>query len=196
MFYIIEKGTNQHVIFLLHGTGGDAKSMLDLGKRHDPEATLISIEGAVNENGMNRYFARFPNGSFDLDSLAEETAKLFKKIEALIVEHNLASYRKTILGYSNGANIATNLFKDFTTDFDQAMLYHPSGVRPDVPFKPQAKLRVFMTYGHGDPYLTEADFKFLKQQFEAADIRVVEYIHNQGHQLINEELNQANLFLK
>lgn len=53
-----------------------------------------------------------------------------------------------------------------------------------------------MTYGNGDPYLTEADFKFLKQQFEAADIRVVEYIHNQGHQLIGEELIQANLFLK
>ena len=78
MFYIIEKGTNQHVIFLLHGTGGDAKSMLDLGKRHDPEATLISLEGTVNENGMNRYFARFPNGSFDVDRLSEDATELFR----------------------------------------------------------------------------------------------------------------------
>ena len=119
MFYIIEKGTNQHVIFLLHGTGGDAKSMLDLGKRHDPEATLISLEGTVNENGMNRYFARFPNGSFDLDSLAEETGEIFK-ISKSIMNITLLPIANTRL--SNGANIILICFKDFTTDFDRHAL--------------------------------------------------------------------------
>lgn len=195
MIHIINKGTNQHVIFLLHGTGGTAESMIDFGKRIDSKATHISIQGEVDENGMNRYFARYPDGSFNLESLKEETEKLNQEIKYLIEYYQLENYQKTILGYSNGANIATNLFKEFETDFDHAILYHPSAVREESPVLQQFKLKVFMTYGHDDPFLSQDDFLELKQKFEEQSIPVTAYMHSYGHQIIGQELEKTKTFI-
>ncbi|EAC9468251.1 carboxylesterase, partial [Listeria monocytogenes] len=43
------------VLVLLHGTGGDEQSLLEVGKALDPQASLLGIRGNVLENGMPRY---------------------------------------------------------------------------------------------------------------------------------------------
>ena len=186
------KGTNHNVIFLLHGTGGDNTSMMQIGKMIDPNATLIAIQGDIVEEGMNRYFKRYPDGSFNLKSLSQETFKLQDRIVTLIKQYGLEDHIKTVLGYSNGANIAINLFKEFETDFDYAILYHPSPVRLDVELKPQPKLNTLLTYGHGDPFMQEENFEILKNQFSNHEVLV----HNYGHTLVEEELAKTREFIK
>jgi len=39
------------VLVLLHGTGGDEQSLLEVGKTLDPRASLLGIRGNVLENG-------------------------------------------------------------------------------------------------------------------------------------------------
>lgn len=154
MNHVIEKGNSRNVIFLLHGTGGDASDLIGIGKMIDEQATLIGLEGNVFEQGMRRFFRRFPDGRFDMESLREETDMLYQTINQLMNHYRLENNNIVLLGYSNGANIAINLLKEFETQFNLAILLHPSLGRGEVEFKKQKNLSIFMTSGQNDPYIS------------------------------------------
>lgn len=192
MHHIHQAGRNNNVFILLHGTGGDAASLFGVAEFIDPAATLIGLEGQVSENGMKRYFARYNDGSFDLESLAKETANLQETIQNLLTRYKLQNHRIVLIAYSNGANIAINLFKEYETNYDMALLLHPSAGRSQVPFKPQDKLRVLITSGDNDPYISSEEFAELKEALEAARITVETLTHSQGHSLTQAELRHAH----
>ncbi len=73
------------------------------------EATKIGIRGRILESGMPRYFKRLSPGIFDLENLIEETHWLHQAIVELLDEYELDQFRIHVLGYSNGANIASSL---------------------------------------------------------------------------------------
>ena len=81
MSYIFEKGTSGKHLILLHGTGGDEHSLLDIAHFLAPNSTLLSFRGTVQEDGMNRFFKRNGLNQFDLDSLEKETDS-FKRLAA------------------------------------------------------------------------------------------------------------------
>lgn len=192
----ISRGMDKHVIINLHGTGGTATSLFELAHFLDPESTKIGFQGEVNENGMSRYFARYPDGSFDLLSLAKATQDLYESIRESLKKNSLEDAMVTIIGYSNGANLAKNLLKEYTDlPVDTILLFHPSQVTPDKGFKKQANLRVLMTAGKKDPYVTESEFMQIKTSMAAASIKVETVIRDQGHQITQEELNDAKSFL-
>ena len=83
MTYIFEKGTSGKHLILLHGTGGDEHSLLDIAHFLAPNSTLLSFRGTVQEDGMNRFFKRNGLNQFDLDSLEKETDKLHEKIKEI-----------------------------------------------------------------------------------------------------------------
>lgn len=196
MKYIINKGSNNHLIITLHGTGGTASSLFEIAKFIDPLASKVGFQGEVIENGMNRYFVRYPEGGFDLESLAKATYDLNDSILKLIDKYKFEKYNITILGYSNGANLAKNLFKEFeNVKVDNALLFHPSQITPEVDFKEQKNLNVFLTSGRNDPYISEKEFKELKNKLLAAKVHVETFTHNLGHQLVQEELDYAKDFL-
>src|SRR5690554_5739838 len=97
---------NDKTLILLHGTGGNEDSLINLANFIDPEANLLGIRGNINENGLNRYFKRFNIGSYDLDSYHLEIENLYKTINTLKDKLNLNLDKTTIIGFSNGANIA------------------------------------------------------------------------------------------
>ena len=53
-------------LLLLHGTGGDERDLLPLGRTLAPQAGLLSPRGKVLEQGMSRFFRRLAEGVFDL----------------------------------------------------------------------------------------------------------------------------------
>ena len=192
MKHIHIPGKNNHVLILLHGTGGSASSLFEIGQYIDPEATLIGFQGDVEEQGMARYFARYGDGSFDLRSLASATYDFQDTLNKMIKQYQLEKSEITVIGYSNGANLAVNVLKEFeNVPFHRAFLFHPSPVRSDVPFKAQKDLQVLITSGANDPYISEAQFNALEQEFKEAKIAVETVHHGYGHQLIHEELDRA-----
>lgn len=192
MKHIHIPGKNNHVLILLHGTGGSASSLFEIGQYIDPEATLIGFQGEVEEQGMARYFARYGDGSFDLRSLASATYDFQETLKKVIKQYQLENHEITVIGYSNGANLVVNVLKEFeNVSFHRAFLFHPSPVRPEVPLRAQKELQVLMTSGANDPYISETQFQALEQEFKDAKIAVEVLHHEYGHQLIREELDRA-----
>lgn len=195
MKHIKIDGKSDLVLFLLHGTGGDKESLLSITQYISPDATLIGLDGTVMEQGMRRYFSRYADGSFDLESLKEGTDLVQTTIQGLVAEYGLENKKIGLLGYSNGANLAVNLFKEYETDYDYAILFHPSPGRAAAPFKPQSKLKVLATSGVNDPYISELEFKQLTDALEQAGIKTETLTHEQGHSLTQAELSSAKQFL-
>ncbi len=103
------------VLVLLHGTGGDEQSLLEVGKALDPQASLLGIRGNVLENGMPRYFKRL-EGVYDEADLALRGDELADFIRQAAKEYNFISPSGTG-GYSNGANIAIRLLLNDSDHF-------------------------------------------------------------------------------
>lgn len=196
MEYKENKGTNDHLIITLHGTGGEATDLFGIADYIDPLASKVGFQGEVNENGMNRYFGRYPDGSFDLKSLKNRTDDLYSSIFNFIKDNGYENHMITILGYSNGANIAKNLLKEFKNlEIHNAVLFHPSPITPKINYKNQENLNVFITSGANDPYISEDEFKDMRSQMIRAGINVESFAHSAGHQLIQSELDNTKNFL-
>lgn len=195
MRHVRKEGTNQKVIITLHGTGGSATDLFQIAQFIDPNATLIGLQGEVLERGMARYFERNNDGSFNLRSLSKATYDLKDTIEEVIKQHQLENHEITILGYSNGANLTLSYLKEFEeTPIHKAILFHPSSTRMDETVKPHSRLKVLLTSGANDPYISEVQFNELNDQFLDAKIDTITYHHPYGHQLIQDELIKAKEF--
>lgn len=197
MKHIINKGENEHVIMTLHGTGGSATDLFDIANILDPLATKIGFEGRINENGMRRFFKRYPQGGFDLENLDLETEFLYKEMLSVLKANNLENKTVTVIGYSNGANIAKNIIKKYeNVKFNNVVLFHPSAISPGEAYSQQPNLNMLITFGKNDPYITEAQFLAMEAMLKQAKINVTSYAHSHGHQLISAELEQAKLMLE
>ena len=152
---------NDKTLILLHGTGGDEESLINLANLIDPEANLLGIRGNINENGLNRYFKRFNIGSYDLDSYHLEVENLYKTINILKDKLNLNLDKTTIIGFSNGANIALGLLTKYPKFINNYALLSSIIIDKNSVFNNMENLNLFMTYSYNDPYVKMTDFKFL-----------------------------------
>src|SRR5438270_8982163 len=96
----------RRVLLLLHGTGGNEKDMIPLGRDLDPSAALLSLRGNVSENGMPRFFRRLAEGIFDEEDVIRRANELADFIGAAAASCNFKIEDLIAVGYSNGANIA------------------------------------------------------------------------------------------
>lgn len=104
---------------LLHGTGGDETSLLDIGPLLDPDANMLGVRGTSTDEGVNRYFRRFEEGRFDEADLVEKAHELAAFLAEMRATYQLGEL--TLVGYSNGANMAAAL-----------LLLHPDGIKSAV----------------------------------------------------------------
>jgi len=70
------QGNSNRTLLLLHGTGGNERDLIPLGRELDPNASLLSPRGKILENGMPRFFRRLAEGVFDLEDLKTRTNEL------------------------------------------------------------------------------------------------------------------------
>ena len=96
-------------LLLLHGTGGNERDLIPLGRELDPNAALLSPRGKVLENGMPRFFRRLAEGVFDLEDLKYRTNELADFVTAAAQHYGFATDQLVAVGYSNGANIAASM---------------------------------------------------------------------------------------
>ena len=91
-------------LLLLHGTGGNEHSLLEIAAAVSLDRSIISPRGLVNENGNLRFFRRFAEGQLDENDVRFRSNELSEFVSAAMAGYNLTA--PIALGYSNGANIA------------------------------------------------------------------------------------------
>src|SRR5213592_899903 len=84
-------GTSSRTLLLLHGTGGNERDLIPLGRELDPRAALLSPRGKVLENGMTRFFRRLAEGVFDLEDLINRINELADFVMAAGQHYGFAS---------------------------------------------------------------------------------------------------------
>jgi phospholipase/carboxylesterase len=53
-----DNGNKKLTLVLLHGTGGNEEDLIFLGKKIEPNASILSTRGKILENNMPRFFRR------------------------------------------------------------------------------------------------------------------------------------------
>lgn len=191
MVHIFQKGTNGRTLVLLHGTGGTEKDLLSIGKMIDPEANLFSIRGNVSEYGMNRYFKRKSMGVFDENSMAEEAENLKDFILESSKSYRFDPKKMTVIGYSNGANIASAIAFFHGKIFETMILFHPMVPLRGIDIPDLRRMQIFIGAGQNDQMMPEHEVSELTQIYQSANAEVEVFWTAYGHQLSKEELDAA-----
>jgi predicted esterase len=182
-------------LLLLHGTGGDERDLLSLGRQLWPGAALLGVRGQVLEHGMPRFFRRLAEGVFDVEDLKSRTEDLARFIDAAAEQYGFSKRRLVLVGYSNGANIASSLMFLHPHYEAAAVLF-----RPMVPFEPTflrnfKEVAVFISAGITDPIVSPRLPEQLAAIFESGGADVSLFWHDGGHELGDDDLIAAKEWL-
>lgn len=150
--HVFQAGSNSRVLLLLHGTGADEYDLLQLGRALDPEANLLSPRGMYLENGMNRFFERYSDGTFNEESIDLAVEELAEFIEVAIDHYGLREMPMTAVGFSNGANTAAALMVKRPELLAQAVLFGSTKPYREVQAVNLGGKRIWLANGDVDPY--------------------------------------------
>ena len=188
-------GTSSRTLLLLHGTGGNERDLIPLGRELDPTAALLSPRGKVLENGMPRFFRRLAEGVFDLEDLRNRTNELADFVAAAAQHYGFAADKVVAAGYSNGANIAASLLLLRPEILSAAILFR--AMVPLIPDK-QPKLssiRVWIGAGTDDPIIPTSETKRLAELLRKAGADVTIRHFPAGHELTSADIESAREWL-
>ena len=189
-------GSSNRTLLLLHGTGGNERDLIALGRELDPNAALLSPRGKVLENGMPRFFRRLAEGVFDLEDLKHRTNELADFVTAAAQHYGFASDNVIAVGYSNGANIAASMLLLRPEVLSAAVLFR--AMVPLIPDKLPNLLpvRVWIGAGDQDPIVPASETKGLVELLRRAGADVTIRFAKAGHGLTNDDLEAARHWLR
>ena len=188
-------GNSDRTLLLLHGTGGNERDLIPLGRELDPNASLLSPRGKTLEDGMPRFFRRLAEGVFDLEDLKKRTNELADFVTAAAKHYEIDDERIVAVGYSNGANIAASLLLLRPKILSAAILF-----RAMVPLVPEtmpdlSTTRVFISEGDRDPIVSAAEAGRLAGLLRSAGADVTIRFLQSGHELTAEDVDLARHWL-
>src|SRR5436309_4853677 len=189
-------GASNRTLLLLHGTGGNERDLIPLGRELDPRAALLSPRGKVLENGMPRFFRRLAEGVFDLEDLRNRTNELADFVAAAAQHYGFPRDNVVAVGYSNGANIAAGVLLLRPEILRGAVLF-----RAMVPLVPDnlpdlSSVRVWIGAGNQDPIIPTSETQRLVELLRSAGADVAIRFFNAGHGLTNSEVETSGRWLK
>jgi phospholipase/carboxylesterase len=189
-------GSSSRTLLLLHGTGGNERDLIPLGRALDPNASLLGPRGKVLENGMPRFFRRLAEGVFDLEDLKTRTNELADFVTAAARHYKLASDHIVGVGYSNGANIAASMLLLRPEIMHAAILF-----RAMVPLIPDklpdlSSVRIWIGAGDQDLIVPASETKRLAELLRRAGADVTIRFATAGHGLTNDDLEAARHWLE
>ena len=188
-------GSSSRTLLLLHGTGGNERDLISLGRELDPNAALLSPRGKVLENGMPRFFRRLAEGVFDLEDLKYRTNELADFVAAAAQHYGFARDNIIAVGYSNGANIAASMLLLRPEVLPAAILF-----RAMVPLFPErqpnlSSVRVWIGAGTNDPIIPMSGTKALAELLSNAGANVTIRYFQAGHELTLADVQSAREWL-
>ena len=189
-------GASSRTLLLLHGTGGNERDLIALGRDLDPNAALLSPRGKVFENGMPRFFRRLAEGVFDLEDLKHRTNELADFVAAAAQHYGFASDNLVAVGYSNGANIAASMLLLRPETLPTAILF-----RAMVPLHPETEpnlssVRVWIGAGTNDPIIPMSETNALAELLRNAGADVTIRYFQAGHELTMADVESVREWLR
>ena len=188
-------GSSNRTLLLLHGTGGNERDLIPLGRALDPTAALLSPRGKVLENGMPRFFRRLAEGVFDLEDLQTRTHELADFVAAAADRYHIDHKNIIAVGYSNGANIAASVLLLLPKTFARAILF-----RAMVPLNPEkppelGNVRVWIGAGNHDPIIPTSETQCLVNLLRTGGADVTVRFLSAGHALTPADISLARDWL-
>jgi predicted esterase len=189
------QGNSNRTLLLLHGTGGNERDLIPLGRELNPDASLLSPRGKILENGMPRFFRRLAEGVFDLEDLKTRTNELADFVASAARHYKLAADEIVGVGYSNGANIAASMLLLRPEIMHAAILF-----RAMVPLIPDklpdlSSVHIWIGAGDQDPIIPASETKRLAELFRRAGADVTIRFVEAAHGLSNDDLEAAHHWL-
>src|SRR6266404_4599219 len=188
-------GSSNRTLLLLHGTGGNERDLIPLGRELDPRAALLSPRGKVLENGMPRFFRRLAEGVFDLEDLKIRTNELADFVAAAAQHYQFAGDKVVAVGYSNGANIAASMLLLRPEMLRGAVLF-----RVMVPLIPESlpdlsSVLVWIGAGSEDAIIPTSETQRLVELLRSAGADVTLRFFSAGHGLTSSDVETARHWL-
>ena len=183
-------------LLVLHGTGGDEESLIEIGKLLAPGAALLSPRGKVLEGTSRRFFRREADGALDQEDLAFRTHELADFLHAAAQHYRFDIDKLFISGFSNGANIAASLLLRRPELVHGAILFSPT-----LPFEPESPpvlsgIPVFIGAGRADPLVPAESAQRLADTLQDAGAEVTLHWEPGGHRITSSELAAAAEWLQ
>ncbi len=181
-------------LLLLHGTGGDETSLLDVAKAVDQRRAVLAPRGLVPENGMNRYFRRFAEGvldEYDVRFRAEELG--------IFVNNGCAAYglqSPIAVGYSNGANIAAAILFLHPKVLNAAVLLRSMAPLNELPQADLSEKSVLLLSGEKDQMITAAGTKTLTDALGRSHAKLTHNWLPVGHGIVQTDITAITEFLR
>lgn len=186
--HVFETGSDpaRKPLLLLHGTGGDERDLLPLGRAVAPGSSLLSPRGKVLEGAAPRFFRRLAEGVFDEQDLIRRTHELADFIGEARARYDLPA--PIAVGFSNGANIAASLLLLRPEALAGAALLRAMPTlreppRPDLTGKP-----VLLLSGSLDPIVPAAESDGLATLLREAGASVEYRSLPSGHGLAQADI--------
>ncbi len=178
-------------LIVLHGTGGNENDLVGIGQTVAPGAAILSPRGNVLENGAPRFFKRLAEGVFDPKEVRSRAEELTRFIRTAIAKYELDASRIYVLGYSNGANIASTVMFIEPRLLKGAVLF-----RPMLVYEPEERgdlsgTSVFISAGRMDPIVPVKSVERLAELFESSHAEVALKWQQTGHNLVPSEVREA-----
>lgn len=176
-------------LLLLHGTGGDENDLIPIAMTLEiTTASILSIRGKVLENGMPRFFRRLAEGVFDIEDLKFRTYELANFIQNASRRYAFGLNRVTVIGYSNGANIAVSVLLLCPEILSNAILF-----RPMIPVVPDtlpdlSDKHILISAGLHDPIIRRHQTADLVDLLSNAGANISIQWQNSGHELTQREV--------
>ena len=186
---------DSRTLLLLHGTGGDENDLLPLGKAIDPSASLLSLRGRVLENGAPRFFRRLAEGVFDEEDVVKRSHELAEFLESAIAKYAINTDELTLVGYSNGANIASAMILLGIAPFARAILLRAMIPLTNSPSPKRRPGNVLILEGERDPIAPSSQGEELAKRLRATGADVEILIQPSGHELSAQDVEAARRWL-
>ncbi len=168
------------LMVMLHGSGGDERSLVPLAAELAPGTSTLAIRGTVEIDGGFAFFHRNPGRSIDEVDIAARVPALAEFIKTTCADHGFTK-RPVVVGFSNGAIMAAALLLTHPTLFSGAIL-----LRPLSPFSQDRSIHlggtpVLIIDGEKDSRRSPGDGARLAERLNRAGATVTHRVLPVGH---------------